>query len=75
MMATIVKPPSKHQIELMNKIWNELERIFGEKARTAGFVRPYFEYPDGRVKMASDLAVKLQELKEIECLLPGEQGK
>ncbi len=107
MLATIVEPPNAHQIDLINKIWNELERIFGDKvainkeviaskdperiakeqARIAAFVKPYFEYNDGRFKRVPDLAVKLEELRHLvekrtkkradsepEYLLPGETG-
>ncbi len=79
MMAAVEAVPKKlnaHQVELINHIWNELTRIFGEKeARAPDFLKNYINYPDGRLKQTWELARKLQELKEIECLLPGEQGK
>ena len=83
MIASAVKPPTKHQLELINNIWNQLDLLIGrEKAKTE--IKIYIEDNDGHFKSEVRLAVKLQELKKLvenqsrknppepEILLPGE---
>ncbi len=66
MTDVIIKhpPPNAHQIELINKIWDMLEKLFGkEKAKNQ--LKSYIEYNDGRFKQISELAVKLEELRQL----------
>ena len=63
MLATVVEPPNKRQLELINKIWDELERLFGKAAKK--LLKNYIEYNDGQFKKVSELAVKLEELRQL----------
>ncbi|MDO8467303.1 MAG: hypothetical protein Q7S83_04160 [bacterium] len=72
MNATMETPKlGKPTVELINRIWDQLERIFGQKARDPEFLKNYItvsdtSQPDGRrLKNHHDLVGKLLELKEV----------
>ncbi len=77
MLATVKLPPlSKRQQELVKKIWDQLEKVFGKKeGSTAECLRRHITYADGVTKREMDLIMTLSDLQkdppEPEILLPG----
>ncbi|MEK7654263.1 MAG: hypothetical protein AAB345_03190 [Patescibacteria group bacterium] len=78
MLATVKVPPlSKRQQELVKKIWDQLEVVFGKmEGSTAECLRRHITYADGVTKREMDLVMTLSNLRkdppEPEILLPGE---
>ncbi|TSC82609.1 MAG: hypothetical protein G01um101419_527 [Parcubacteria group bacterium Gr01-1014_19] len=76
MLATTKAPPlSKRQVELINKIWKELEGVFGAKEGSSPeCLRRHITYADGITKREMDLVITLSNLRkdppEPEILLP-----
>lgn len=64
MLVLSIKPPNKHQLELINKIWDQLDLLFG-KERAKKDLKIYIEDNDHSFKGAARLAMKLQELRQL----------
>ncbi len=63
-VETVPKKLEKAVVELIDRTWIQLEKIFGQEARNPDFLKSYINNPDGTLKTHNELFAQLMELSK-----------